>query len=111
MSNISNPTEDKVNITESQENLKPSFLSYDFDYSLYSVGFSNSKSNPLRSVVGSYIETQENRLSLVELSNDQESLIGLDTVNHPFPATKIKFHPNYVPLIDKSVERYVCYNF
>uniref|UniRef100_A0A5B6YJF3 Putative WD40 protein n=1 Tax=Davidia involucrata TaxID=16924 RepID=A0A5B6YJF3_DAVIN len=72
-------------------------VTYDSPYPLYAMAFSSSTRTPhQRIALGSFIEEYNNRVDLV--SFDEETLTIKPNPNlsfeHPYPPTKLMFHPN-----------------
>ncbi|GMP25044.1 hypothetical protein CsSME_00002093 [Camellia sinensis var. sinensis] len=82
-------------------------VTYDSPYPLYAMAFSSSARSPPhhhRIAVGSFIEEYNNRVDIV--SFDEETLTMKTNPNlsfeHPYPPTKLMFHPNPSASLRKS---------
>ena len=73
-----------------------SFLSYEAPHHLYSLGFSNNRNSSFKVAIGSYLEQENNSLTILEVPQTKDHLKEITTINHPYPPTKIKFHPDQV---------------
>lgn len=74
-----------------------SFLTFESEMPLYSLGFSDARSASLRVAIGSYVESENNKVTLLEVSSSKNELKEISSIKHTYPPTKIKFHPEPVP--------------
>lgn len=73
-----------------------SFLSYESESALYALGFSNNRNQNLRVALGTYIESDNNSIKILEVPGNKQSVNFMAQVDHQYPPTKIKFHPDMV---------------
>jgi hypothetical protein len=73
-----------------------SFLSYESDSALYALGFSNNRGQNLRVALGTYTESDNNAVKILEVPSDKQSINLVTQIEHQYPPTKIKFHPDVV---------------
>ncbi|KAE9587276.1 putative transcription factor WD40-like family [Lupinus albus] len=89
--------------TQQQDrHLRPptSSVTYDSPYPLYAMSFSSSHHpHQRRLAVGSFIEEYTNRIDILSFNPDTLSLLPIPSLSfdHPYPPTKIMFHPSNPP--------------
>ncbi|KAF8413412.1 hypothetical protein HHK36_001394 [Tetracentron sinense] len=94
------------NSTQESFRRSESFFTYDSPYPLYAMAFSSSpdRTTHHRIAVGSFIEEYNNKVDII--SFDDETLTFKTDPNlsfeHPYPPTKLMFHPNTRNSLGKS---------
>ncbi|KAJ8760784.1 hypothetical protein K2173_021822 [Erythroxylum novogranatense] len=79
-------------------------ITYESPYPLYAMAFSSTPSHHHRMAVGSFIEDFNNRVDVVAFDPDTLSVKSHPTISveHPYPPTKLMFHPNGPSSLRKS---------
>ncbi|XP_028790775.1 protein TRANSPARENT TESTA GLABRA 1 [Neltuma alba] len=82
-------------------------VTYDSPYPIYAMAFSSAPSlaSPhQRIAVGSFIEDYNNRVDIISFNADSPSLRPQPSLSfdHPYPPTKLMFHPNAHSTLRKS---------
>ncbi|KAL7003762.1 Rhombotin-1 [Sarracenia purpurea var. burkii] len=95
------------NSTQESHLRSENFVTYDSPYPLYAMAFSSTARaahHLHRVAVGSFIEEYNNRVDVI--SFDEETLTVKSNPNlsfeHPYPPTKLMFHPNPAASLRKS---------
>ncbi len=87
---------DSFPANQTRKDAECSFLSYESESALYALGFSNNRSQNLRVALGTYIESDNNAIKILEVPENKQSVSLMAQVEHQYPPTKIKFHPDMV---------------
>ena len=69
-------------------------LTFNFDYPIYSLGFSNSKFKPMKVALGSNIESDQNKISILQVNESKTEINKKHSIDHGYPATKIMWGRN-----------------
>ncbi|KAJ1703001.1 hypothetical protein LUZ63_002780 [Rhynchospora breviuscula] len=84
---------------QSSSLLNPNAYTMDSPHPVYAMAFSPSVSSPFRLALGSFLEEYNNRVDFVTF--DEESTVFRPepalSFDHPYPATKLMFHPRPIP--------------
>eukprot|EP00792_Barthelona_sp_PAP020_P005190 TRINITY_DN2544_c0_g1_i1.p1 TRINITY_DN2544_c0_g1~~TRINITY_DN2544_c0_g1_i1.p1 ORF type:complete len:355 (+),score=80.56 TRINITY_DN2544_c0_g1_i1:50-1066(+) len=75
---------------------------YDSDWPIYAMDWSKNSEHPFRLGVGSFVESHENYLGIVELNSETNRMEQTHSSNLVYPPTKILFHPQ-PNVIDKEM--------
>ncbi|KAF0978559.1 hypothetical protein FDP41_002379 [Naegleria fowleri] len=67
---------------------------YHADWMIYSTSWSVRRDYPFRLAIGSFIEEYRNKVDIIQLNTDRLVLERVAQFEHPYPATKIQFHPS-----------------
>lgn len=73
---------------------KQEIYTYDAPWTCYGLAWSNNKSEPYRLAVGSFVEEYSNKVQIVELEQRTNRLVQIAEFDHPYPPTKIMWHPS-----------------
>nr|AAC18914.1 AN11 [Petunia x hybrida] len=81
---------------ESQHLRSENSVTYDSTYPIYSMAFSSFPTPRRRIAVGSFIEELNNRVELLSFNEETLTLNPIPNLSfdHPYPPTKLMFHPN-----------------
>lgn len=84
---------------QSSSVLNPNVYTLDSPHPVYAMAFSSSASAPFRLALGSFLEEYNNRVDIVTFDVEStafrpESALSFE---HPYPATKLMFHPRPIP--------------
>ncbi|KAG2392315.1 hypothetical protein C9374_012567 [Naegleria lovaniensis] len=82
-----------------QHSLLPSphqkeIYTYHADWMIYSTSWSVRRDYPFRLAIGSFMEEYRNKVDIIQLNTDQLVLERVAQFEHPYPATRIQFHPS-----------------
>lgn len=69
------------------------FLSYKGKHPVYAAAFSNFQSNALIAAVGSFIPSDGNYISILEVNESQSMINCARIIRQRYPCTKIMFNP------------------
>uniref|UniRef100_A0A183BLU3 WD_REPEATS_REGION domain-containing protein n=1 Tax=Globodera pallida TaxID=36090 RepID=A0A183BLU3_GLOPA len=69
---------------------------YKAPFGVYSIGWSSKPDSHLkfRLAIGSFIEEYNNKVSIVQLHEDQGEFVHIGTFDHPYPSTKVLWIPD-----------------
>ncbi|EFC35605.1 predicted protein [Naegleria gruberi] len=87
-SNINNNNNNNSNRMNQKE-----IYTYNSDWMIYSLSWSVRRDEKYRLAIGSFIEEYRNKVDIIKLNNDN-ILERVAQFEHPYPATKIQFHPS-----------------
>jgi WD repeat-containing protein 68 len=68
--------------------------SYEPPWQMYSLAWCSRPQVPARICIGSYIETEANKLKILELNETTQTLESVAEADHSFPSTKTMWGPN-----------------
>ncbi|KAL9645046.1 hypothetical protein ABK040_004538 [Willaertia magna] len=68
--------------------------SYQSDWMIYAMSWSVRKDQPFRLGIGSFIEEYCNKIEIIQLNENKDQLEKVASFEHPYPPTKIQFHPS-----------------
>ncbi|XP_010251384.1 PREDICTED: protein TRANSPARENT TESTA GLABRA 1 [Nelumbo nucifera] len=92
------------NSTQESHLRSENFFTHDSPYPIYAMAFSSSSDRIHRIAVGSFLEEYNNKVDII--SFDEETLTFKTDPNlsfdHPYPPTKLMFHPNGAKSLRKS---------
>lgn len=75
------------------ESSRKEIYRYNAGFPVYSVDWSWRKDFPYRLAFTSFIESLNNRITLIQLDESNRTLKPITTVEHPFPPTKVMWMP------------------
>eukprot|EP00792_Barthelona_sp_PAP020_P005191 TRINITY_DN2544_c0_g2_i1.p1 TRINITY_DN2544_c0_g2~~TRINITY_DN2544_c0_g2_i1.p1 ORF type:complete len:359 (+),score=60.96 TRINITY_DN2544_c0_g2_i1:58-1077(+) len=70
-----------------------SIYQYDSEWPIYAMDWSRSEQHPFRLGLGSYIESHQNYLGIVELNSETNKVQQMCSTVLVYPPTKLLFHP------------------
>ncbi|KAL0304497.1 UNVERIFIED_CONTAM: protein TRANSPARENT TESTA GLABRA 1 [Sesamum radiatum] len=85
------------NATQESQPRPENVVTFDSPYQIYAMAI--SAANRRRIAVGSFIEELNNRVDILSFSEDSSSLNPIPSLSfdHPYPPTKLLFHPSPLP--------------
>jgi hypothetical protein len=72
----------------------PTYLLHKSQFPLYAVGFSNRKLDGLTAAVGSFLPSEQNFISILEVPPDRNRISCTKQIPQRYPATMIRFQPH-----------------
>lgn len=72
----------------------PNYLIHESEFPLYALGFSNQGGNNFNIAVGSFLASDQNMISLLEVPPGHNQILCRRLIPQPYPCTMIRFHPN-----------------
>eukprot|EP00727_Mastigamoeba_balamuthi_P010542 m51a1_g611 putative ddb1- and cul4-associated factor 7-like (338) ;mRNA; r:91701-93077 len=72
-------------------------FSYTAPWVIYSLNWSVRPDRPFRLALGSFIEDFTNKVQVVQLSKERGEFEAVGEFDHPYPATKVMWHPERSP--------------
>ena len=75
---------------------KKQIYTYESDFNLYAINFSNKKERDLRLSLGSFIEDTQNKIEIIKLNDDKGEFERCCVFEHEDPPTKIMWIPDLV---------------
>ena len=85
----------------------PTYLLHKSQFPLYAVGFSNRRLDGLTAAVGSFLPSEQNFISILEVPPDRSRIICTKQIPQRYPATMIRFQPHSDVSL-KAPERQRC---
>ena len=74
---------------------KQEIYTYDAPWTCYASVLANNETGfPYRLAVGSFVEEYSNKVQIVELDQRTNRLVQIAEFDHPYPTTKIMWHPS-----------------
>ena len=73
---------------------KQEIYTYDAPWTCYALAWANNETEPYRLAVGSFVEEYSNKVQIVELDQRTNRLVQIAEFDHPYPTTKIMWHPS-----------------
>nr|WNB50464.1 TTG1 [Iris sanguinea] len=89
---------------EPPQNPNPNSYTYDSPHPIYAMAFSSASSSSPRLALGSFIEDMSNRVDIVSFDEETLSFRSSPSLSfdHPYPPTKLMFHPTSPSLLASS---------
>ena len=75
---------------------KKQIYTYESDWTLYSINFSNKNEKEFRLSLGSFIEDTQNKIEIIKLNEDKGDFERCCVFDHEYPPTKIMWIPDLV---------------
>lgn len=75
---------------------KKEIYTYDAGFRIYAMNWSVRPDRPFRMALSSFSESQDNKVRVVQLNDDKGAFDVLSEVDHPYPATNLKWIPDKV---------------
>lgn len=72
----------------------PTYLLHKSQLPLYAVGFSNRNTDGLVAAVGSFLPSEDNFISILEVPSDRAGINCTKRIPQRYPATMIRFQPH-----------------
>lgn len=82
----------EVDLTETKKEI----YTYDAGFRIYAMNWSVRPDRPFRMALSSFSESQDNKVRVVQLNDDKGAFDVLSEVEHPYPATNLKWIPDKV---------------
>ena len=82
----------EVDLTETKKEI----YTYDAGFRIYAMNWSVRPDRPFRMALSSFSESQDNKVRVVQLNDDKGAFDVLSEVDHPYPATNLKWIPDKV---------------
>ena len=98
-------SQDSFNNAQAHKEAECSFLSYESENALYALGFSNNRNQNLKVALGTYMESDNNGIKILEVPDNKSSINFVTQIEHQYPPTKLKFHPDPVRLLERRCLR------
>lgn len=73
---------------------KKEIYTYDAGFRIYAMNWSVRHDRPFRIALSSFSEAQDNKVRVVQLNDDKGCFEVLSEVDHPYPATNLKWIPD-----------------
>ena len=77
---------------------KKQIYTYESDWNLYAINFSNKPERNFRVSLTSFLETTENKVEIIRLNDDIGEFERCTVFEHEYPPTKIMWIPDLVIL-------------
>lgn len=86
-------------MSESRPPKKKEIYTYESDWNIYAMSWSNRRDIPFRFALGSYHEDRANTISVVRFNQETEKFDKISEIEHKnfFPATKLIWKPTTLP--------------
>jgi WD repeat-containing protein 68 len=68
--------------------------SYDSQWMIYGMAWSERNDKPFRLAIGSFIEEYSNKVTIVQLDPNEQKFKECGSFDHPYPTTKIQWYPS-----------------
>lgn len=75
---------------------KKQIYTYESDFNLYAINFSNRPERDLRMSLGSFIEDTQNKVEIIRLNEDKGDFERCAVFEHEYPPTKVMWIPDLV---------------
>jgi WD repeat-containing protein 68 len=76
------------------QKLKNEIYTYEAPWMIYGLSWSVRQDKPYRLALGSFIEEYANKVEIVQLNEVENAFERVATFEHPYPTTKIQWHPS-----------------
>ncbi len=82
--------------TNAGEQERKQIYTYESDFNLYAINFSNKPETNFRLSLGSFIEDTQNKIEIIRLNEEKGDFERCTVFEHEYPPTKISWIPDVV---------------
>lgn len=83
-----------MQVKQKQKEINQEIFTYNAPWMIFASAFSYVQDNPYRLAIGSFLDHSNNKVQIIQMSDDSTHLKKVAEFNHPFPPTKLMWYPD-----------------